>query len=214
MRLYQGKMGFGFIMTNIIYLLRADAHSVININGRLNNDIPMKRSTGKCCLLNPLLFDLATHPLFCLLDNYAATGEFEKTFGIGVLYMILSCSLKHVILILKNVWMYWICMPLVLVCIWTLINLLFIDISTDNFDAFIWQGERLPIGHVFKHLGYPIVVNVSNTNLIEWVISRVRSKVNYYKATEWPLHIRLSISQTLFFLARWMFLAWYSKSHG
>lgn len=68
------KMGFGPRMTNIIYTLAAGASSIININGRLSNPINIRRSVRQGCPLSPLLFALASHPLFCYLEKQADNG--------------------------------------------------------------------------------------------------------------------------------------------
>ena len=69
------KMGFGDKISNIIYLLAKNYESCNIINGRLTDFIDIKRSVKQGCTLNPLKFDLATHPLFCMLEQLAKSGE-------------------------------------------------------------------------------------------------------------------------------------------
>ena len=66
-------------------------------------------------------------------------------------------------------------------------------VSTLHNDSFIWRGKRIQIGCIFRYLGYPLGVHVSNKALIDWVMDRVCHKIDYWKAAEWHLHVRLQI---------------------
>ena len=72
-----------------------------------------------------------------------------------------------------------------------------IDISSADFAALNWHGKRVEKGNIFCYLGYPLGVDVSNKQQIEWVMNRVRKKVDYWKADEWPLHVCLRIVQAI-----------------
>lgn len=72
-----------------------------------------------------------------------------------------------------------------------------IDISAEDFEHLIWNGKRIPTGHVFRHLGYPIGVDVTNKQLIDWIMIKLKNKINYWKSDEWPLHVRLRIIQSI-----------------
>ena len=68
-----------------------------------------------------------------------------------------------------------------------------IDVSANDFDSLIWLGKRVNRGSVFRYLGYPIGVNVTNKQLLDWVLDKVRHKIQYWHSSEWPLHVRLRI---------------------
>ena len=68
------KMGFGPRISRVIQLLGQDAESVISLNGFLTNPIHIKRSARQGCPLSPLLFVVATHPLFCMLEKLSLDG--------------------------------------------------------------------------------------------------------------------------------------------
>lgn len=91
------KMGFGPRMAHVIFLLAENASSVINLNERLTEPISICRSVRQGCPLSPLLFAVATHPLFCYLESQASQGEIlglrinQKTILGWVLLMIPSC---------------------------------------------------------------------------------------------------------------------------
>lgn len=72
-----------------------------------------------------------------------------------------------------------------------------INLSVADFDSLIWNGKRLQTGHIFRHLGYPIGVDVSNKMLIDWVLEKVKKKILYWKSDQWPLHVRLRIVQAI-----------------
>lgn len=64
------KMGFGTRMDKAIYLLGAQSKSFIFLNGYLTTSDPIKRFVRQDYTLSPLLFFVATHPLFCILEKY------------------------------------------------------------------------------------------------------------------------------------------------
>ena len=67
------KMGFGPRMANIVYLLGQDSESYISLNGFLTSSIAIHRSVRQGCPLSPLLFAIATHPLFCMLESLSSS---------------------------------------------------------------------------------------------------------------------------------------------
>lgn len=70
-----GKMGFGPKMANIIFLLTEHSQSCLSINDKLIDPILIKPSVKQDFPLSPLLFDVGTHPLFCMLERFASIGE-------------------------------------------------------------------------------------------------------------------------------------------
>ncbi|KAH7387801.1 hypothetical protein KP509_16G041700 [Ceratopteris richardii] len=57
-------------------------------------------------------------------------------------------------------------------------------------------GRKIECGIIFRHLGYPLGINVSTKDQIQWVLCRIKSKLNLWHATQWPLHIMIRIVQS------------------
>lgn len=68
------KMGFGPRMASIIFLLGQDAKSSVLLNGLLTSAICIKCSARQRFPLSPLLFAMATHPLYCMLESLSDIG--------------------------------------------------------------------------------------------------------------------------------------------
>lgn len=75
-----------------------------------------------------------------------------------------------------------------------------IDINAYDFYHLIWHGKRIPKETIFRHLGFPVGVLVSNKNLIHWVLEKIKKKISFGKCTESPLHVRLRIVQSILIL--------------
>ncbi|KAH7331565.1 hypothetical protein KP509_20G040600 [Ceratopteris richardii] len=71
-----------------------------------------------------------------------------------------------------------------------------IDIFAQHFHSCNWKGPKIKKGTVFRHLKYPLGVNVSTKDRIEWVLSRIRCKMDMWHAAQWPLHARIRIVQS------------------
>ncbi|KAH7352139.1 hypothetical protein KP509_19G031700 [Ceratopteris richardii] len=71
-----------------------------------------------------------------------------------------------------------------------------IDISAQHFHSFKWEGPKIDKGNVFRHLGYPLGLNVSTKDKIEWVLRRVQCKMDLWHAAQWSLHAQIRIVQT------------------
>ena len=50
-------------------------------------------------------------------------------------------------------------------------------------------------GSIFRHLAYPLGMNVTNGQWIEWMSSKFRDKFMYWKSQSWPFHVRLKVVQ-------------------
>ncbi|KAH7366062.1 hypothetical protein KP509_18G061600 [Ceratopteris richardii] len=70
-----------------------------------------------------------------------------------------------------------------------------VNISAQDFHNIHWEGTKIEKGTVFRHLGYPLDINVSNKDKIEWVMGKVQYKVSMWYASQWPLHARIRIVQ-------------------
>ena len=68
------KMGFGPRISQVMTMLGQGAQSVISLNGHLTEPITIYRSVRQGCPLSPLLFAVATHPLFCMLERLSSDG--------------------------------------------------------------------------------------------------------------------------------------------
>ena len=64
-----------------------------------------------------------------------------------------------------------------------------IDVSATNFDALQWPGKRVQKGSIFRYLGYPLGVQISNKDAIDWVLKKVTGKIFCWHSSEWPLHV-------------------------
>ena len=52
-------------------------------------------------------------------------------------------------------------------------------------------------GSIFRHLGYPVGMNVTNAQFIEWMSSKLRDILMYWKSQSWPFHVRLKVVQCI-----------------
>ncbi|KAH6554907.1 hypothetical protein KP509_1Z298200 [Ceratopteris richardii] len=70
-----------------------------------------------------------------------------------------------------------------------------IDISAQHFHSLQWEGPMIKKGNVFCHLGYPLGVNVTIKDKVEWVLRKIRCKLDLWHAGQWPFHVRVRIVQ-------------------
>ncbi|KAH7446664.1 hypothetical protein KP509_01G067500 [Ceratopteris richardii] len=66
-----------------------------------------------------------------------------------------------------------------------------INISARHFHFPSWRGRKIECGVIFRHLGYPLGINVLNKDQIQWILCRIKNKLNLWHASQWPLHIRI-----------------------
>lgn len=197
------KMGFGPKISNVINLLGMGAESVLSLNGFLTPAIPIKRSVRQGCPLSPLLFAVATHPLFCMLEKLSTDGVLQglrlpqrSLAGLGFAddtLMFLQASNSNIATCLTLMGMFSDASNLKL----NIDKSTLIDVSAKDFESLIWPGKRVQKGCVFRYLGYPIGIEVTNKQLLDWVLDRVRKKIHYWHSSEWPLHVRLRIIQAI-----------------
>ena len=196
-------MGFGSRISNAIHMLGGGATSVLSINGCITDPITIHRSVRQGCPLSPLLFAVATHPLFCMLEKVSNDGilhglrlQNKNLSGLGFAddtLMMLRATNQNIetCLTLMNVFSDASDLQL------NIEKSTLIDVSACNFDALIWPGKRVHRGTVFRYLGYPLGVDVTNKQLLDWVLDRIRTKILYWHSSEWPLHVRLRITQAI-----------------
>ena len=44
-----------------------------------------------------------------------------------------------------------------------------------------WQGSVITRGSIYRHLGYPLGIDVTNVPLIDWIGGKLRDKFMYWK---------------------------------
>ena len=60
-----------------------------------------------------------------------------------------------------------------------------------------WRGLVITRGSIYQHLGYPLGIEVTNVQLIDWIGSKLRNKFMYWKSQLWPLHVRPKVVQCI-----------------
>ncbi|KAH6559031.1 hypothetical protein KP509_1Z031600 [Ceratopteris richardii] len=70
-----------------------------------------------------------------------------------------------------------------------------INISTCHFESLHWLGPKIDNGVVFRHLGYPMGVNISTKDKLDWVFCKIKGKLELWHSSHWPLHVRIRIVQ-------------------
>ncbi|KAH7352291.1 hypothetical protein KP509_19G038400 [Ceratopteris richardii] len=70
-----------------------------------------------------------------------------------------------------------------------------VNISAQDFQDIQWEGTKIEKGTVFRHIGYPLGINVSDKDKIEWVMHKIKRKADMWHASQWPLHARIRIVQ-------------------
>ncbi|MCO5595144.1 hypothetical protein L7F22_049182 [Adiantum nelumboides] len=170
------KMGFGPKVVHCIFMLGKDAWSRLLVNGRMSNKVHVGQLVRQECPLSPLLFAVATRPFFSYLDSYAKP-HIVQGFSIGRGQMLGQGFADDTFVFLKannvNVLRCMAALGKFFVASGLHINMLkssFIDVSAIDFNALIWGRKRLPKGHIFRYLGYPIGVHVTPADLQAWEV--------------------------------------------
>ncbi|KAH7280436.1 hypothetical protein KP509_37G067400 [Ceratopteris richardii] len=93
-----------------------------------------------------------------------------------------------------------------------------VNISMQKFQSLEWEGLKIERGVIFRHLGYPLGIDVPIKDKVEWVLRRVKCKMERWFASQWPLHARIRIVQTfmqpyiMYYLYYLLLLDW-RKNH-
>ena len=172
-------------MSNAIHMLGSGADSVISLNGFLTSPIPICRSVHQGCPLSPLLFAVATHPLICMLEKLSLDRILhgvhlpqKSLTGLGFAddtLMFLKASNQNPATCLTLLGLYADASELKL----NVDKSTLMDISSSDFSNLNWSGKRMEIGNVVRYLGYPIGVNVTSKQLLDWVINKINKKIRY-----------------------------------
>ncbi|KAH7278478.1 hypothetical protein KP509_38G043400 [Ceratopteris richardii] len=70
-----------------------------------------------------------------------------------------------------------------------------INISACHFESLPWLGPKIDKGAVFRHLEYPMGVNISTKDKLDWVFCKIKGKLELWHSSHWPLHARVRIVQ-------------------
>ncbi|KAH7430447.1 hypothetical protein KP509_09G099500 [Ceratopteris richardii] len=84
-----------------------------------------------------------------------------------------------------------------------------------------WNQWRQPLRcscefpPINRHLGYPLGVNVSAKDKIEWILRKIKCKMDKWYAPQWPLHARIRIVQAFLqpYIMYYLLLLDWRKSH-
>ncbi|MCO5604354.1 hypothetical protein L7F22_058519 [Adiantum nelumboides] len=145
-------MGFGPRMCRLIYTLGLDSISQIVINGGATSPVSLTHSLRQECPLSPLLFALITHPMLTLLTQLAQNGEVVGlTLPAG--QQLVGQALAHD-------------------------SFMFLKAFKVNIDRAM--GHVVPHGTIVCHLGYPIGVDVSNKQLLEFISGHIANKFRWF----------------------------------
>ena len=60
-----------------------------------------------------------------------------------------------------------------------------------------WCGQILDQGNVCLHLGYPIGVDISSSQSLNWISGTILDKVMYWKSQAWSFSTRLKVVQAI-----------------
>ncbi|MCO5597147.1 hypothetical protein L7F22_051222 [Adiantum nelumboides] len=198
------SMGFGPRMSRLIFTLSLGSQSWIMMNGGVTSPVSLTRSLRQGCPLSPLLFALATHPMLTLLTQLARDGEIvgltlpsgQQLVGQAFAddsFMFLNANNANIGRAMEA---------------WSLFALASgLHINTQKsallscteiyLKGLGWQGLVVPRGTIVRHLGYPIGVDVTNKQLLDWISGRIGDKFVYWKSQAWPFHVRLKVAQVI-----------------
>ena len=198
------RMGFGDRMSNLIYTLGDASMSYVMLNGGVTQPISVRRSVRQGCPLSPLLFTIVTHSILVKLHNMTADGDL-----VGLIlpsgrqciaqaladdhFMFLGATCNNVTKATK---------------VWELFSLasglkinmhksVLISCTEQNIMELGWSGKIVNRGEIFRHLGYPIGVEVSHVKLVDWVSRKIENKFIYWRSQSWPFHIRVKVVQSI-----------------
>ena len=198
------NMGFGPRMCRLIFLLGQNATSRVMLNGGVTPKVFLTRSVRQGCPLSPLLFAIVTHPLLVMLSNLATNGDIVglRLPSGGQLvaqaladdsFMFLQASKEN----LKKSMQVWDQFALAsgLYINWRKSRL--ISCTESDLECLGWRGSMITRGSIYRHLGYPLGIDVTNVQLLDWIGSKLKDKFMYWKSQLWPFHVRLKVVQCI-----------------
>ncbi|MCO5600621.1 hypothetical protein L7F22_054736 [Adiantum nelumboides] len=174
------------------------------INGGATSPVSLTRSLRQGCPLSPLLFALVTHPMLTLLTQLAQNGEVVGLTLPSGQQLVSQALADDSFMFLKaskvNIDRAMAAGSLFAKACGLHINPHksgLLSCTESDLLAFGWQGRVVPCGTIVRHLGYPIEVDVSNKQLLEWISGHIGDKFMYWKSQAWPFHIRLKVAQII-----------------
>ncbi|MCO5603299.1 hypothetical protein L7F22_057448 [Adiantum nelumboides] len=201
---FMHTMGFGPCMSRLIYTLSLSSVSRIMINGGATFPVSLTRSLRQGCPLSPLRFALVTHPMLTLLTQLAQNGEVVGLTLPSGQQLVGQALADDPFIFLKaskvNIGRAMAARSLFAKAFGLHINphkSALLSCTESNLLAFGWQGCVVPRGTIVRHLAYPIGVDVSNKQLLEWISGHIGDKFMYWKSQAWPFHIRLKVAQII-----------------
>ena len=72
--------------------------------------------------------------------------------------------------------------------------------------------KLLDEGNVCRHLGYPIDVDISSSQSLNWISGTILDKFMYWKSQAWPFSTRLKVVQAIMISYFLPLLPWTKKS--
>ena len=157
------------------------------LNGGVTLDISFTRSVRQGCPLSPLLFAIGTHPLLVMLSRLETNVDIvglhlpsgrqlvAQAFSDDS-FMFLQASREN----LEKGMLVWNRFALAsgLHINWKKSSL--ISCTKRDLQCLGCQGSVVKKGSILQHLGYPLGMNVTNGQLIEWMPSKLRDKFMYW----------------------------------
>ncbi|KAH7447960.1 hypothetical protein KP509_01G129500 [Ceratopteris richardii] len=90
-----------------------------------------------------------------------------------------------------------------------------INIFAPHFQSLKWDGPKIERGIIFRHLGYPVGIRVPAKDRMDWVLHRIKGKMDKLFSSQWPLHARIRIVQTFMqpYIMYYLLLMDWKKNH-
>ncbi|KAH7433733.1 hypothetical protein KP509_07G083200 [Ceratopteris richardii] len=184
-------------------LKNGKAPGLDEINGRLSTPFPVQRSVRQGCPLSPLFYAMASTPMFYLLQAKMESGFIHGISLHGSQHIVVGFA-DDTFLFAKayeeNIQRIFISLTPFSKASSLNISMgksALIKISAQHFLFPSWQGRKIECGFIFRHLGYPLGINVPIKDQIQWVLCKIKNKMNLWHAAQWPLHIRIRIVQSI-----------------
>ncbi|KAH7433492.1 hypothetical protein KP509_07G071800 [Ceratopteris richardii] len=175
------KLGFGTKVCRLIYTLAQGGASHIEINGRLSPPVPIERSVQQGCPLSPLFYALASSPMFYLLETKMASRSIHGISIHGVqqiavgfaddTFIFAKADMENVQNIMDSLVPFSQASGLRI----NKEKLVILNIFASLFRSLNWEGPKIEKGNIFRHLGYPLGIQVTVKEKVEWVLRRIKT---------------------------------------
>ena len=207
-------MGFGERMSRISLLVGLGAVSHVMLNGGVTKAIALKRSLRQGCPLSPLLFAIATHPILVRMHELATRGEIVGLALPSGKHLIAQALADDSFLFLKatpdniaKAMEVWNVFALASGLHINMQKSMLIRCTESDLVDLGWGGQILDPGNVCRHLGYPIGVDISSSQSLNWISGTILDKFMYWKSQAWSFSTRLKVVQAITIPMVYYFLA-------